>query len=76
MHVMTRQDVADHVGGCIQNTRLRLLKGYRKIELGAQEIPRAAYHMRLERALRLPARIDFQPVPQPQDVVQRMTQTS
>ena len=39
VHVMTRQDVADHVGGCIQNTRLRLLKGYRKIEFGAQEIP-------------------------------------
>lgn len=46
------------------------------LSLGAVEIPRAAYHQRLQTALRRQARIDAQPVPQPQEVMQRMTQIS
>ena len=46
------------------------------LSLGAEEIPRAVYHQRLERAIRTPARIDLLPLIQPQDVVQRMTQIS
>lgn len=44
--------------------------------LGAVEISRAAYHRRLERALKLPADIFKRPLPTAQDVVQRRTQTS
>ncbi len=44
--------------------------------LGAQEITRAAYHAQLERAIALKARVTAIPLVQPQEVVQRMTQTS
>ena len=43
--------------------------------LGAVEIPRETYLSRLRDALDRPARFD-QPVPTPQEMVQRMTQTS
>lgn len=46
------------------------------LSLGAIEIPRKTYHQRLQDALAHAARIDAQPVPQPQEVIQRMTQTS
>jgi leucyl/phenylalanyl-tRNA--protein transferase len=44
--------------------------------LGAVEIPRAAYHQRLERAVAEVADFTLPPVLPLQDVVQRMTQTS
>jgi leucyl/phenylalanyl-tRNA--protein transferase len=46
------------------------------ISLGAIEIPRRIYHQRLQAALAHHARIDARPVPQPQEVIQRMTQMS
>ncbi len=46
------------------------------LSLGAEEIPRAVYHQRLEDALTRPANIHAIPLVQPQDVMQRMTQTS
>lgn len=47
------------------------------LSLGAEEIPRAMYQQRLRAALDRPAaRIDRMDVLQPQEVVQRMTQTS
>jgi len=44
--------------------------------LGAIEITRAAYHLRLERALKGTADFSAPALPAPYDVVQRMTQTS
>lgn len=45
--------------------------------LGAEEIPRAAYQERLRRALsKSPISVDRHAPPQPQEVVQRMSQTS
>ena len=44
--------------------------------LGGQEIPRAAYLARLQRALAGHADITAQPLPDAQSVVQRITQTS
>ncbi len=44
--------------------------------LGAVEITRAAYLSRLERAVRAPADITAQPLPDAHSVVQRITQTS
>lgn len=46
------------------------------LSLGAVEIPRATYHQRLQEALNRSARITAQPVPQPQEVIQRITQIS
>ena len=46
------------------------------LSLGAEEISRTTYLSRLERALPVIARIDAAGPPSPQDVVQRMTQTS
>ena len=46
------------------------------LSLGAQEIPRATYHQRLHDAIGHYAPIDAQPVPQPQEVIQRITQMS
>lgn len=46
------------------------------ISLGAVEITRAAYHQKLEVALKRPVRIEMAPLGQPQDVIQRMTQMS
>ena len=47
------------------------------LSLGAIEIPRAAYHMRLERALSWDAEFLAQPSPvSPEEVLQRRTQTS
>lgn len=44
--------------------------------LGAIEIPRAAYHVLLREALSLAADFEAPRTPAPQDVLQRMTQTS
>ena len=44
--------------------------------LGAIEITRAAYHLRLEHALKGTADFSAPALPAPYDVVQRMTQTS
>jgi leucyl/phenylalanyl-tRNA--protein transferase len=44
--------------------------------LGATEIPRAEYQKRLKAALARNCRMDALPLLQPQDVIQRMTQTS
>ena len=44
--------------------------------LGAVEIPRAAYRRRLEAALAVPADFDAAPLPSPQLLVQRSSQTS
>jgi len=44
--------------------------------LGAVEISRGAYLTRLQMAVDVPIRIDRVPLTQPQDVVQRITQTS
>ncbi|UWR13952.1 leucyl/phenylalanyl-tRNA--protein transferase [Sulfitobacter sp. M368] len=44
--------------------------------LGAQEITRAEYHARLDRAKEVKARFDAPPVASLYEVVQRMTQTS
>lgn len=44
--------------------------------LGAVEIPREEYRRRLAAALLLPADFDAVPVPSPQDLVQRSSQTS
>jgi len=44
--------------------------------LGGEEIPRAAYLARLERALAGPADITARPLPDAQSMVQRITQTS
>ncbi len=44
--------------------------------LGAVEIPRSQYLIRLERALRRPADITARPLPDAHSVVQRITQTS
>lgn len=46
------------------------------LSLGAEEIPRAIYHQRLRDALGRAADIHAQPVPQPQEVMQRITQMS
>lgn len=46
------------------------------LSLGAVEIPRAGYQQRLRDALGRHAQIDAQPVPQPQEVMQRMSQMS
>ncbi len=46
------------------------------LSLGAVEIPRATYHQQLQDALARRANIHARPVPQPQDVMQRMTQIS
>ena len=46
------------------------------LSLGAVEIPRRTYHQSLQSALNQHARIDALPVPQPQEVIQRMIQTS
>lgn len=46
------------------------------LSLGAVEIPRSAYHELLRKALDGLAQIDARPVPQPQDVIQRITQIS
>ncbi|MEP4194639.1 MAG: leucyl/phenylalanyl-tRNA--protein transferase [Aliishimia sp.] len=44
--------------------------------LGGLEITRAAYHYKLEDARNRPARIEAVRIVQPQEVIQRMTQTS
>lgn len=44
--------------------------------LGAIEIPRGVYHERLDEAIRRRASFAGPPVPPPQDVIQRNTQTS
>lgn len=44
--------------------------------LGAIEIPRGVYHERLDEAIRRRANFTGPPVPPPQDVIQRNTQTS
>lgn len=44
--------------------------------LGAVEIPRVSYMVRLERAIRGPADITSRPLPDAQSVVHRITQTS
>lgn len=46
------------------------------LSLGAQEITRAAYHRKLDIALRKPVSITSRDLLQPQAVVQRMTHTS